>query len=419
MSKIHFLPVRYGDAFLIECDKKGNHGVIMVDGGPPGLRDFVPDKVKEVGKPDLMVLTHYDEDHIYGMLDYANACWREKSVPAREVWANCKAYQPPKDMPKSLNQAVDMAKVLYQIVDLGTSKWRNDIQEGVKEEFPYGSIEVYSPTEYVRNIILGKMEKLSRARSMPIAADKMDLEEKEEVPEPADLGIPLEELALDKPKEASLSDKGELANFSSIGFLLSCEDMSVLMLGDCYPHNIEAYLRNVEGYSEEKPLEVDYVKVAHHGSMHNTSNELLDIIKCNHYIISTSGERFHHPDRTCLAHILCHPTRDWNEKVHIYLNYDLETIEKNEGYFMKEGEQEKYNFEVHENVRELLPLRKVEEMSGQDGQDEQTEQAEEEVVEIDGGMVANDGGEAAQEGGEGPSDIIVEDDGIYVGPTGE
>jgi hypothetical protein len=359
MSKIHFLPARYGDAFLIECDKEGNHGVIMVDGGPPGLGDLLPDKVKEVGKPDLMVLTHYDEDHIAGLLKYTNACWREKAAPAREVWANCKAYQPPKMMPKSLNQAVDMAKVLYEIVELGTSKWRYDIQEGVKEDFPYGTIEVYSPTEFVRNKILGKMDDLSRTRSLAMPA-RMELEDKEEVLEPADLGIPFEELALDKPKQASLSVKGELANVSSIGFLLTCEDLSVLMLGDCYPHNIEAYLRDVRGYSEENPLEVDYVKVAHHGSMHNTSSELLDIIKCNHYIISTSGERFHHPDRTCLAHILCHPTRDWSEKVHIYLNYDLETIEKNEGKFFFEGEQEKYNFEVHENVRELLPLKKEE-----------------------------------------------------------
>ena len=183
---------------------------------------------------------------------------------------------------------------------------------------------------------------------------------KKEVPDPADLEFSFEELALEKPKEASLSVKGELANFSSIGFLLRCDDLSVLMLGDCYPHNIEAYLRNVKGCSEENPLVVDYVKVAHHGSMHNTSSELLDIIKCNHYIISTSGERFHHPDRTCIAHILCHPTRDWSEKVHIYLNYDLKTIEGNKGIFMKEGEQEKYNFEVHENVRELLPLKKNE-----------------------------------------------------------
>ena len=183
---------------------------------------------------------------------------------------------------------------------------------------------------------------------------------KEEVLEPSELEFSFEELALRKPAEARLSDEGELANFSSIGFLLVCDDLSILMLGDCYPHNIEAYLRNEKKYSEENPLMVDYVKVAHHGSVNNTSNELLDIIKCNHYIISTSGERFHHPDRTCLAHILCHPTRDWNAKVHIYLNYDLETIEKNGGKFFIEGGPEKYNFEVHENVRELLPLKKNE-----------------------------------------------------------
>ena len=164
MSKIHFLPAKYGDAFLIECDKDGNHGVIMVDGGPPGLGDLLPDKVKEVGEPDLMVLTHYDEDHIYGLLDYVNACKADGSAPAREVWANCKTYEPPVESVISLDQAVDMAEVLHEIVKAGTGNWRNDIKEGVVAEFPYGSIEVFSPTEFALKKILDKMEKLSKTR---------------------------------------------------------------------------------------------------------------------------------------------------------------------------------------------------------------------------------------------------------------
>ena len=88
----------------------------------------------------------------------------------------------------------------------------------------------------------------------------------------------------------------------------------------------------------------------------NGSNELLDIIRCNHFIIPTNGEVHSHPDRTALAHILCHPGRDLNEKVHLYFNCGLDEIVKNAGAFLKEGEQEAWNFEIHENATELFGL---------------------------------------------------------------
>ena len=127
------------------------------------------------------------------------------------------------------------------------------------------------------------------------------------------------------------------------------------MLGDCYPHNVVDYLRR-KGYSEQHPLRVDYVKVAHHGSLHNTSNELMDLIHCNHYIISTNGDKFGHPDREAFAHILCHPTRDRSEKVHFYFNSDMNTLVSKSGRFLLPAELEPYNFEVHESVSELLPV---------------------------------------------------------------
>ena len=59
MSKIHFLQVKHGDSFVIECDKGGNHGIIAVDGGPKGYGKVLDAKIQELAVPDLMVLTHY------------------------------------------------------------------------------------------------------------------------------------------------------------------------------------------------------------------------------------------------------------------------------------------------------------------------------------------------------------------------
>ena len=225
----------------------------------------------------------------------------------------------------------------------GKLEWRDDLIEGVAKEFPFASIEVVSPTAEGRRLAVGKQEIVAAK----VETKSTDTEEDQEEPI-----LPLEVLAEDCPKPPSEKADAEVANAASIAFILRCDGLSALMLGDCYPHNVVAYLRK-KGYSEANPLAVDFVKVAHHGSRHNTSNELLDLVKCNRYIISTNGDKFGHPDRESLAHILCHPTRDRNEKVHLYFNSDLVTLFRKSGHFILDGEPEAYNFEVHENTAVL------------------------------------------------------------------
>lgn len=60
---------------------------------------------------------------------------------------------------------------------------------------------------------------------------------------------------------------------------------------------------NERSYSTDNPLSVDYVKLSHHGSQHNTSPEFLKLIECQNYIISTNGSGHGHPDKRTLARI--------------------------------------------------------------------------------------------------------------------
>ena len=345
MSKIHFLPVKNGDSFVIECDKGDQHGVVVVDGGPTGYGKVLQSKVEETGTPDLLVLTHYDEDHIGGLTQYINACIAKGVFPAKEVWANCAGYVEVDEpvMTKSIAQGVKLSELLSRLSKTGEMQWRDDVEEGIDTDYPFASIEVVSPTPEVRGMVIEKQEEEGKKMQMPMKAKKIEIDE---------LTIPLEVLAKGAVKEPNLKKSNELANAASIAFILRCDGLSILMLGDGYPHNVEAYLRQ-KGYSEENPLEVDFVKVAHHGSMNNTSNELLDIIKCNHFIIPTNGEKHHHPDRTAIAHILCHSKRNLDEKVHLYFNCGLDELVGNAGAFINDGEQETWNFEMHEKATEL------------------------------------------------------------------
>ena len=353
MSKIHFLPVYHGDSFVIECDMGEHHGVVVVDGGPSGGAEFLKSKLEQVGTPDLLVLTHYDGDHIQGLIDYIEDCQCRLAIPAKEVWANCAGDVKVKDdnfspiMAFSPRQGVELARLLNAMARTGKMTWRDDIVEGVVPDCPFASIEVVSPTGEMRELAIGQQEE--QAGKM----NAIDLDEgvKMKMSRENDIDIPLDILAKGKPKAPNKTK--DVPNASSVAFILRCDGLSILMLGDSFPHNVEAYLRS-KGYSEENPLEVDFVKVAHHGSKHNTSNELLDIIKCNHYLISTNGSIFHHPDRDSIAHILCHPKRDRSEKVHLYFNCAVDKIvENSKKRFLNDGEDADWNFEIHENATEI------------------------------------------------------------------
>lgn len=344
MSKIHFLPVKYGDSFVIECQRGDNKGIIVVDGGPTGCGYVLQDKLKEVGVPDLMVLTHYDDDHIGGILQLVSSCLDNNTIPAKEIWANCAGYvRVAEDKTTSAKQGATLSERLDDLQKKHGIIWRNDIAEGYKCEFPFAIIEVVSPTDEVKGLAIKEQEE---AGERHLKATKKNTD---------DLNTPLEQLAEFQPKEPNLEKENELANAASMAFVISCDGLSLLMLGDSYPQNVEAYLRNKMGCSEENPLVVDYVKVSHHGSRNNTSNSLLDIIKCNNYLISTNGgkNRTNHPDRTAIAHILCHSCRKQEEKIHLFFNHKLDLIEKNGAPFLNEGESEKWNFELHENTTEI------------------------------------------------------------------
>jgi hypothetical protein len=93
------------------------------------------------------------------------------------------------------------------------------------------------------------------------------------------------------------------------------------------------------GYSEERKLEVDIVKLSHHGSRKNTSPELLKLIECEKYIVSTDGSRHGLPDKESLARVI-HNNKD--RKTQFFFNFSNRVTNK---IFLTE-DQEMYSFEI-------------------------------------------------------------------------
>ena len=109
---------------------------------------------------------------------------------------------------------------------------------------------------------------------------------------------PLDELSgYDTPEDTSLS------NGASIAFLFEFEKIRIAFLGDAYPSVcIDGLLKL--GYSCKKPCCVDLVKLSHHGSKHNCSDKLCQILRTQNYLLSTDGRSGKLPNKTMIAKLL-------------------------------------------------------------------------------------------------------------------
>jgi hypothetical protein len=122
----------------------------------------------------------------------------------------------------------------------------------------------------------------------------------------------------------SFGDDRSVANGSSIAFLLEHDGLSCLLAGDAQPRVLAASLKRLvahRGPGHGDRLRLDAFKLAHHGSMSNVSEELLSVVECPRWIVSTNGAVYRHPDRRT-AELVAQTSREAPE---FLCNYQSET----------------------------------------------------------------------------------------------
>ncbi|MFA7378963.1 MAG: MBL fold metallo-hydrolase [Bacteroidia bacterium] len=322
--KIKFLKAFNGDAILISFKESGETRNILIDGGMPAtyvqkgkngkleygeLKETV-DKIRENGqKIDLLVLTHVDDDHIGGVLK-----WFEKDKEAHkiigQVWFNSG---------RLISEYFDEQEIEENLLEIPDESTLTSIGQGVKfedyieengiwdrsivvalEYFEYLGIKfkILSPSPDKLKLLLGKWEK-EKPESLDTSADKNDY------------GLTLtEHIEKDKFKEDPAVHNG-----SSIAFIMTWEKKNFVFLADAHPTVVINSLKAL-GYSKEKPLNAELVKISHHGSKANNSVEMIELIKTNKYVISTNGDKHAHPNKQFLARLA-----SVNDSCEVYFNY--------------------------------------------------------------------------------------------------
>lgn len=342
--RIKILKAYNGDCILIETlDENQERFVILIDGGTASTFDYsLKKELKDVSKINLLILTHIDSDHIGGLIRFFKNSLIDR-IEIDEIWINHPelidittgsliSYGQGDNL-KTLIQQKKPKSVITPITNDTPQLTRRGIQ-----------FDILSPSSEIIELLYKnwKPELFKETSEKENISSSIDIENHNEN---------LEELNKISFSSSKLLHN-DLANASSIAFILRTVDGKILMfLGDSRSEIIE-YALEQRDYTSSNPIKCDFVKISHHGSKNNTSQGLLEKIKTNKYIISTNGgtSKDKHPSRETIARIVWNSRRDLNQETIIFTNYSLQEIKNKIGNFVSEKDFESGNWKLdHKN----------------------------------------------------------------------
>ena len=326
--RIDLLPAKHGDGIWIEYSAGDRTRRVVIDGGPVNaFGDFNQRFVRLPAgdtRVELFVVTHVDADHIEApvrLLAHGRARW---PFAPSEIWFNGYRHMTAACADRSLGaRDGDFLSALLQR-DAG-SRW-NTAFAGDAVAVGHGrlpeigladgmTLTLLSPgctelhrmaevwKEKVRDWPAGDLQ-----RALEVLADERKYRVSDGVLGPEDIS---------KTLRAQLKPDQAKANGSSIAFLAEFRGKSCLLLADAHMKRVCASLRTLLKQRGQERLEVDAVKVSHHGSKRNISAALFELVDAEHFLISTNGDKHGHPDAAAIEAIIAGASR----KPTIWFNY--------------------------------------------------------------------------------------------------
>lgn len=305
-----------GDSFMLSWNEEDPHR-LLIDTGNQNTYRFLKSRVQDFGKHDSILVTHVDYDHVGGFFKWL----KDKETafsPASKVFMNTpELILAPSDSDLvGVEHGVKLEELLrsrgIQCISLYLQE-NNDNLINIQGL----SLHILSPKEEVIKGLIAKWTANEIYQQYVNSRNQVD----NKVAARDERLIEREHILSNQPVPHNWET--DLLNASSIAFILEYKDFRLLFLGDANPLLIIEELDR-KGYTKEKQLEIDLFKVSHHGSKHNTTQDLLERIKCSKYLISTDGSGpYYHPSRETLILISTFGRISNDNPITIYSNYPL------------------------------------------------------------------------------------------------
>lgn len=318
MFYVEMLPADHGDCLLLTYGEQGKapHR-ILIDGGtaatfprlrrrlealPPGQRHF-----------ELLIVTHIDSDHIDGVLKLLDL---QPPVSFGDIWFNgWQHLVPPRSRKLGPRQGDILGNLLSQRYKLPWNKAFGGRTVVVPDTGPLPTHKLESGMRLT--LLSPTWKELDQLDSQWINESFRQGRFPGEAP--LTLGQRRNQLA--ELSHSLFAGDTAPANGSSIAVLAEYGGKCCLLTGDAFAPTLVSSLQRLG----PRPLKVDAFKLPHHGSRANVSPELLESLQCSHYLVSTSGAHFNHPDTEALQLILQHGLHKAKAPVRFHFNYEVPT----------------------------------------------------------------------------------------------
>lgn len=324
MLRLEMLPADHGDSILLEYGPgKRIRYRILIDGGAETAYGDVRERLGRIPtnragrrRLDLLVISHVDADHIEGVVKLLQD--DELAIDVKDIWFNdWNHLEPLVEGQTPAHLGPEQGEFLGALLLKQGRPWNRAFDGGTIVQTVSGRLPVrrlggmrltvVSPTVHTlidlrrtwRRVIV---DAGFQPGSPEQALEQFGARRWAKAPRPITLGDERQRKTLDN----------SVANGSSIGLIAEYRGMRLLLAADAHAdvlrEAIERWCDESSGArtGDDGRVHFDVFKLAHHGSSKNLTPQLLDVISCPTYMVSTSGKRFRHPDVEAINLLIDH-----------------------------------------------------------------------------------------------------------------
>lgn len=290
---IEILQAGTGDSIWVSHNKKN----IVIDGGKSttAIRNRY-DQMPQDEIIDLLVVTHIDSDHIAGIIALVKHMKDNgETHRLKQVWFNYPKKEETDEY--SVDEGNKLTSLLLEIDEL---YWNNNTFELIGSPITIGDIKLH------------------------VLSPDHDVADEYKPKDPDELGVCLDDwhidlrTLIDNVVDDDIDEGG--TNSQSIVILAECEGKKLLLPGDSTPKELCDALKCYNKTSGAS-LELDFMKLPHHGSTRNVTKNILNEVICSYFIISTKkNNKYYFPNKETIAKLIRYRERA-DKAISVYFNY--------------------------------------------------------------------------------------------------
>jgi hypothetical protein len=356
---LEVLRARHGDCLLLHYGTKAEPRLALIDGGPktvyrpflrPRLEQLRTERELDLDTPlkiDLMMLSHIDEDHVFGLLELTEELLKAEQdnapriVEVEDLWHNTFddiIDNDPTELTRAVTARFGAASLSGDVTaDLDADDQTEAVVDTIKIIASVGQgrdlrdnsdgLGIERNVEMNGKLMMASLKtkpfKMGGGLSLTVAGPMLEEVKK--------LQKKHNDFLRDNPELAQRITASALAryadnspyNLSSIVVLAKSGKKAILFTGDARGDKILQGLELVKIIDPGGSLHVDVLKGPHHGSSNNVSLDFFKRITADHYVFSGDGD-FGNPERATLEALV---EARGDDPYEIHLTYPIDEID--------------------------------------------------------------------------------------------